>query len=59
MPVNPLKVHTYSIRRPKSEMKLIREVARRLGTSPTALMTEAWTRRFPSLLKKAGMSRDE
>lgn len=55
MPVNPLKIHTYSVRRPKSELQLLRELARRLGKTPGRLISEAFERRLPSLIKKAGL----
>ena len=55
MPVDPTKTHTYSVRRPKLELKTLRELSRRLGTTPSRLINEAFERRLPELLRKAGL----
>jgi hypothetical protein len=55
MPLDPHKVHTYSIRRPKVELPIIRQLANALKTSPARMMNEAFQAHLPRLMKKAGI----
>lgn len=55
MPLDSTKTHTFSIRRPKSDLALIRELARRLKSKPSTLISEAFKANMPALMMKAGM----
>lgn len=56
MPVNPVHKHTISIRRPKSELAMLRELARVLKSTPTRLISDAFDRALPGLLREAGLT---
>ncbi len=59
MPTNRMRTHTFSVRTPKDDMRLLRELARKLGTTPSKLFADALRNRLPSLIKKAAKAASE
>jgi len=52
MPVDPTKFHTFSVRRPKSDLPRLRELARLLSKSTAKLIVEAIDAGLPVVLER-------